>query len=339
MLTPAIDIRFGGTSFNAHVLNVQLSLGLLPAVSSARITFPRGVDVDVNIDDDAEVILDGGEGATASLKGTVRVIRKTLNGTHLIVADNCAKLASVRPAETFEGQDAGKVISALADMAGVKQTTNDADLSLAVYTADQRHTAAEHIAHLAELSGCLAIMRADGNLDVLAWPQGSPDLALRYGRELTEYEEDSVAIAAATHFRIGNGPAGSADAPDALRPSFTFLPSDAAAPGKDSIWRSAPEIRTASDAKASGEAATIKHAARGGRVHFSAWLQPLLRPTTVVQVQDLPDGSGGPWLLTQVRHSVDVNGATTRAEGVRADAASALDGLLSLAGSALGGLL
>ena len=67
------------------------------------------------------------------------------------------------------------------------------------------------------------------------------------------------------------------------------------------------------------------------RLHALCWLQPGLRPGTVIEVQDLPGSlSGGPWLITRVHHVLAPEaGGTTTLDAVAGG--SSLDSLLGAA--------
>lgn len=319
-----------------HASDVLVTLGLLPGAGSFRASLPAGTEFDAAPGDDAVLRLDGGDGAEVVLTGTIGVLRRGLLGMDATGSDAGALLGRARSAGTFEQQDAAKVIRSLASDAGAGTGTIDIDLPLAVFVAHQGRTSAEHVASLAALGGCIAFIDADGALNVRPVPE-RPEMALRYGREILSYQTMSLPAPEVQQFMIGNGTAGSVQAPDALHPSFERLPGSAATPGPSARWRPAPVIRTASDASNASEAATQSAAAATRTVRVNCFLLPALRPGMVVQVQDLPSGlSGDGWLVTRVRHRMHPDlGATTVFEGVAADAGSLLGGLLS----ALGGLL
>jgi hypothetical protein len=138
----------------------------------------------------------------------------------------------------------------------------------------------------------------------------------------------------------GNGPAGSADAPDALRPTTEALPGDAPKPGPEAVWSPAPVLRTPDAALTATKAATATTSAAVTRIQARCFLLPALRPGTVVEVQSLPDElSGGPWLVTRVVHRLKPDtGGLTGFEGVSAGSGG-LGSLLGAALSAVGSLL
>lgn len=339
MLFATASITLGSKRYETHASEVIATLGMLPGVGSFRATLPARAEFSAVPGDDALLHLDGGEGGEDVLTGTVGMVRRGLLGIDITGADAGALLGRTRSASTFEKQDAAKITRALVSDAGADVGEIDIDLPLAVYVAHQGRTAAEHIATLASLAGCMALVDADGTVSVRPVPE-RPQLALLYGREIISYQEISGAAPVAQQLAIGNGPAGSVSAPNALHPSFERLPGSAGAPGPSARWRSVPAIRTASEASRGSESLTQAAAAASAGVRATCFLLPAIRPGAIVEIQSLPDGlGGGPWLVTRVRHRLHPSlGASTVFEGVSADAGSLLGSLLSALGG-LGGLL
>lgn len=338
-LAAKASVTLGNERFDTHVERLEVTLTTLPGVSSFRAFFPATLPIAAAAGDDASLALDGGEGSELVLTGTVRAIRRGLRRTEVIAADPAAALARFRPAKTYRNQDANAVIRALASDADVDVSATEVELPLAAYVSQQGRTAAEHIAGLAALTGALARCNAGGELEVNRPAGVVADVALRYGRELIAYDVIESEAPAAKRVRTGSGPAGSAMAPNALRPTKEAIPSGADDPGLDTIWSPAAILRTPAAAATAGVAADMSAAAAATRVRATAFLIPKLRPGSVVEIQDAPNGlSGGAWLVTRVTHVVDVRGGgRTMFEGESASAFS-LEGLLGAALSAVGGL-
>jgi hypothetical protein len=341
MLTPSATVTLGNLRYDSHASDVVAHLALLPGVNSLNAVLPADVEVSAAAGDPGSLELDGGEGTQMVLTGKVCSLRRNLLATKVSVADGGADLAGFRPCATYEKQNGRDVIRALTEESGVDVGTLDLDLPLAAYVAHQKRTAAEHVAYLARLAGATARVDGDGNLQVNPWPGGQPEAALLYGREVIDYEVRDRPGPQVHRVTVGNGPAGSVDAPDALRHTSSILPGDAPAPGAGAIWEAAPILRTPATALTASQAAEQRAAAGGSRVRARCFLLPSLRPGTVVEVQELPDGvAGGPWMLTQVTHRLRPGlGGTTTFEGVAAGASSGgLGSLLEMAASAVGGL-
>lgn len=337
-LAPKASIVLGSEQFDTHVQYVTAQLAALPGIGSFRAVFPALTRISASAGDDASLELDGGEGSERVLTGVVRVVRRGIRQTEVIVADASFALAELRPATTYRNQSADDVIKALAADAGLTVHA-DVGLPMAAFVADQRRSTAQHIAMLATLGGALARVNGEGELEVNRPIAAMPDVALKYGREIVTCDISAGAAPAAKRIRTGSGPAGSAMAPNALRPTKDPLPSGAADPGNAAIWTPSAILRTPAAAGTAGASADVAAASGATRIRATAFLIPALRPGLVVDVQDLPGAmSGGPWMLTRVTHTLDARqGGRTVFEG---EQASSLD-LAALAGaalSAIGGL-
>jgi hypothetical protein len=341
-LRAAARVTLGNWRYDGHAGAVRVTLALLPGVNVARVLLPAGAEVKAAPGDDVLLELDGGDadgdGLVAVLTGTLRALRRGVDGTEAELVDAGAALAALRPCTTFQQQDAADIVSALAEEAGVDVGHVDLpDLSLAAFAAHQARTAAEHVAELCRLAGAIAAVDADGALFTKV--PGTADAALLYGREFTAFEVGAEAPPARRHVLVGNGPAGSAQADDALRHSVDVLPGSAPAAGKDALRESAALLRTPDAASAAGEAADALAAARASRLTARAFLLPGLRPGAVIEVQGTPDRlAGGPWLVTRVEHVLAARRGGRTTLHARAAAAGG-DSLLGALAGAVGGLL
>ena len=339
-LSPSATVNLGNLVYDTHVASVRTTLAPLPGVNTFCVTLSSGTQISVAPGASGSLELDGGEGARSVLTGRVRAFRRGLLGTEVSVADGGADLGELRPAATYERQNAKEVIRALAAEKGLRIGTLDLDLPLAAYVAHQDRTAAEHIAYLAQLAGTVANFDGEGTLDVIA-PKGRPEVALLYGREIIDYEVRERPGAQIRRVAIGSGPAGTTEAPDALRHSNSALPGDAPTPGRDAVWRPAPILRTPKAAVTASRAAEADASASASRIRATGFLLPALRPGMVVEVQELPDElSEGPWLLTRVIHQLKPGlGGRTTFEGRSAGSGGGPGSLLEAGLSAAGGLL
>jgi hypothetical protein len=160
-------------------------------------------------------------------------------------------------------------------------------------------------------------------------------VALRYGRDITGLVVSETAPPPHQLIAVGAGPAGAADAPNALRPTTGRLPDDARAPGAEAVWTPEPVLRTPGAAVTAGAALQARAAAGARRLRAGCVLLPAVRPGDVVEIQDLPDTAAeGRWLLTAVEHRLDP--PSTHLEAVDAGAGSSLLGSLI---AAVGNLL
>jgi prophage tail gpP-like protein len=339
-VVPAASFVLGNFQYDSHAREVGATLGVLPCVNRFRVRLPARARMEAAPGDPASLELDGGEGARTVLTGTIAAVERAFLTTEVVAADGGAALAALRPAATYEKQAAKDVIRALASDAGVDVGAIDVDLPLAAYVGHQARTAAEHVAELARLGGAMAHFDADGRLDVGRPPEGPADLALLYGREIVEARQRVRRAPAARRVAIGNGPAGSTSAPDALRQSLGRLPGDASAPGAGAVWRAQAVLRTPEAALTASQAAETVEAARTSIITCRCVLLPGLRPGMAVEIQELPNGlSAGPWLITRVQHRLHpLEGGTTVFEARNAGR-DLLGDLLGALGSSPGGLL
>lgn len=301
--TAAISLTLGNSyRYDTQVVRLRASLGLLPSVNRVVMTFPAEVELHASVGDDASVDLLVDEDSTTVLTGLVYEIGDAMGACSVTICDGSAQLCAARPMKTFEATSVGDVINGLAGEASVDTGAIAADLEMPVCIIDQNNTAAGHIARLAQLSDCLAFIDADNCLQASAVPQQA-DTALRYGRELLEYRVARRAAARPEIVAIGSGPAGSAQAPDALRPTVASLPADASEPSAAVQWNAYGALRTP---KAVATAAKALNGIRNRcteKITASCILCPWIRPGSVIEVSEAPDRlSAGPWIVTDVIH-------------------------------------
>jgi hypothetical protein len=340
-LAPSLSVTLGNLRYDTHAVELDACLELLPRGSSVGLSLPTGVRFEAVPGDPAAVAINGGEGSRKLFTGRVRTVRRDFRRIRATLTDAATNLGAYRPCETFEKQNAKQVIKTLASDAGAEVGNVDLDLDLPAYVAQPGRTSAEHISDLARLSGAIAFVDADGKIQVIARPSGQPSSALLYGREIIDYSTFETESINPQRFAIGFGPAGSASAPNALRPSLDFLPASAPDGGAGVVRYPTPMLRTPTASDEASTALQTANAARGRRLRARCFLQPSLRPGDVIEVQSLPnDLSGGPWLLTRVTHELRPGaGGFTNIDAESADTSSLLSGLRSAGLSAIGGLL
>jgi hypothetical protein len=334
-LAPTLSVTLGNLRYDTHALGLQACLAWLPRGSSLEVTVPAGVRFEAAPGDEALLDVDGGEGSTRVLTGKITAVERALRWIRVTAGDAGAALAALRPAKTFAKQNASQVVRALAGDADVSMGRIDLDVDLPAFVAHPQRTAAEHVAELARLGGAVAFADADGELQVVARPEG-PAAALLHGREILEYRTCAVRPASPQRFVIGFGPAGSGSAPDALRHSVGPLPASAPSGGAGVLRQPAPALRTPSAATAASNARQGEAGARTLRLWARCFLLPARRPGEVIEVQELPDGMpSGSWLVTRVTHRLDPGaGGETVLEAEQAGA-GALGALASLVGGLL----
>jgi hypothetical protein len=315
ILRPSYALTLGGQRWTEQVtvLEVRLAAAPLPGLLSARL--PAGGPVSAAPGDAASLDLDGGEGGATVFTGTVDTLRRDPEGVTVTALDAAGTLAAYRPAATYEKVTAGTVIGQLCGDVGVAAGAIDNGVDLAFYVADPGRSALEHVARLAGWGGALARVNGNGALDAQVVNAAQPELALRYGRELLAFERARAAAPVQAFVVAGEAGAGSTSDPKALRPVADFFAgSRPAGPSATDRWRFEPALRTAASARTAGAALERAYRSGRGRGRLEALLLPALRPGTVLEVQDLPDGlEGGPVWLDRVWHHLSAAGASTRA--------------------------
>jgi len=320
-LTPAASLTLADLRYDTQLASVAVTLGLLPEVNRCRAVLPVSVRFEAVAGDPGGVSLTGleltGGGAEATvLTGTVHKVRRDPRWIHVDITDASGALAAARPAAGYTGTTATDVVTALLGEAAATPGELRIDLPLAGYVADQARTAAEHVARLAALAGCIGTVAGDGPVSV-APPAASAETALRHGRDLLTYLVTEHGPPTVRTVPVGAGP----PSPDELRPSPDFLPADAPDAAADVHRRAEPVLRTPTAAGTAADAAEAAASRRSRRLHARCVLLPSLRPGTVVEIAESPDGAlDGSWLLTRVTHRITAGRASgTEIDGVAAE--------------------
>lgn len=336
VLVNTVSVQFGNLRYDAHATEVHVDLGILPAVNMLRVTLPPQVDVTAGPGDDAVLRLNNGDGAEDVLSGTVQRVVRGPRRTEVIAADAGAVLGNARIARSYQDLAPGDVLSNIVSDLGLSAQSLLLGLDpMPLYVADQRRTALQHVARLAELGGGFAHVDAEGTVKAAPWPFLPPTRALLQGREVIDYAASAQATGPDLAF-VGSSPAAAGADPRAMAQTPEPVTGGADDPGPGLEWQSRPMLRSALGVSAAAEGARGARAAQAARMQATCWLLPDLRPGAVIEVQGLGDGvSGGPWLLTHVRHDMRRDtGGVTRVHAVSAEGPGLLGGL----GDALGGL-
>jgi hypothetical protein len=336
IVRPAYTLTLGNQQFTSQAMEIRVTLDLAPVPDSIVATFPSNVKLDGAPGDAATLKLGNGESDDAVFAGTIAAIDRRFDEVCVRALDAGGTLAAYRPAATYEQVTAGDVAKSLCGDAGVDTGDIDDGVDLAFYAADPSRNAYEHIARVAEWSGAIARVSAEGELDMFVLDATAADLALRYGRELLAIRQESRPSSVDSFVVAGESGAGSTSAPEALRPSTDFFAGNRPdAPARAARLASAPALRTAAGAASAGASQQRGYAASRFRGSFDAFLLPLLRPGTIVEMHDLPGAMSGDLIwLRRVSHVVRRDGAVTRAAFARGgDAFDPMALLGSLAGA------
>lgn len=314
-LIPAYTLTLADQQWTSQVLVLEVLLAAAPLTGALTARFPASATVKAEPGDKVTLSLDGGEGAAGVFTGTVTAVRRGPARIDVHAVDAAGRLARQRPATTYEQVNAGSVISDLAGAADVKTGEIEDGVALAWYAADPTRTALDHVARLTSWSGGLARVDADGRLVATAVAATQAEFALRYGRELLGLQQTTRLRDVDSFTYAGEAGAGSADSPDALRATSDFFAGNRPdGPDGAHRWAFEPALRTTDAAGSAGAAAQWRYAA-GARIgSFEAFLLPLARPGTVIEIAELPDGlTGAPVWLDRVRHRLGAGSARTSA--------------------------
>ena len=323
--------------YDTQVSALQVTCSLLPAVNTARVLFPAAVTINAAPADEAEVSIDAGDGAVKVLSGLIQSVEHRPFDTTVVISDGSYALSNYRPNATFEKQNAANIAQTLASDIDVGVANTDIDLSIPQYAAHQKRSAAEHIAILAKLSDGFAMINADGELSVKNWPEGPADAAIKYGRDLIDF---NFSRHQSTHSvaPIGNGPSGSIDGPDALRLATSQLPESVPDPGQNLVWQPQLMLRTPAAVQTAQSGLARERNQRAGQAQFINLLRPDFTPGMTLEIQDIPNVNvADKWIITQVTHEI-AQGSHARTI-MKAHETAGTGGLLDSLAGALGAFL
>lgn len=315
MLVPGYDLTLGSQRWTEQLLGLEVKLALAPRVDVLRARLPARAPLEAAPGDPVELTLDSGEKSEVVFTGAIQSVSRDFREIVVAATNASGILAQYRPAVTYEKITAGTLVKNLCGDVGEEVGSLEDGVDLAFYVADPTRNAWEHIARVCGWSGAVARVTPENSVESLVVNGTEADVTLRYGRELLGFAREMREQALQSLVTAGESGAGSTSAPEALRPTTDFFAGNRPqGPDSKNVWSFEPALRTAQAASAAGAAATRAYQVRARAGRFEAFLQPDLRPGTVVQVAELPEGlDGGPFWLDGIRHRIDVTGARTTA--------------------------
>lgn len=315
LLAPAYALSLGTQLWTEQALALTLRLEPAPLLDLLEARLPAAAPLDAAVGDPVALSLDGGEGESAVFTGTIHSVRRGVEEIVVRAIDAGGALAAHRPAATFEQVTVGTLVRTLCSEVGVTSGDVEDGPTLAFYAADPSRTALEHVARLAGWAGALARVTAANELDASIVPAGEPELALLFGRELLAVDGVQEAAPITSFVVAGEGGAGSASDPEALRPTTDFFGGNRPdGPSGEAVWSFEPALRTAAAAQTASAALLRGYGSARACGTIEAFLLPALRPGTVLELQELPEGIGaGPFWLDSVEHVLTPAGARTTA--------------------------
>lgn len=314
LLAPSYALQVGSKRWTQQLVSLELRLEAAPLLNALTAVLPPGAPFDAAPGDQVRLTLDSGEHAAEVFAGEVEAVRRGYGEIRMTALDGGGKLARYRPAATYERVTCATVVRTLCGDVGVEVGDLEDGSTLPFYAADPSRTALEHVARVCAWSGALARVGGDGRLLTTIVNAAQPELALRSGRELLAIEQGTGRSAIERTVVVGEAGAGDADAPDALRPTTDFFAGRRPdGPSATHVWRFEGALRTVAAAATAGAAADRLYRASRGSGRLDAWLLPALRPGTVFEIQDLPDGlKRGPLWASRVRHRLAADACSTR---------------------------
>jgi hypothetical protein len=287
MLLPSIALTIGSSLYDTQCSSIRLRRTCLPAVDRLEVMFPRNVDFSGALDDTCSLAIDGGEGSETVFSGKITNIEHSPGGLILTMHNDGFTLSRYRPYCSLEGVTTGDVIAALCSDVNVPSDVSISPLSLALYAGEGRQTAAREIARLAALSGGRVSFSGDGTCTVWDPQSGTGQMALLYGREITDMKTGSISPDPTTIEITGEG----AGAPSTSKGRMvaTNFSGSASPPSAGTVRIAEPLARTTSDASSVAAAFTNRHTMRLSPVRFRTWLVPALAPGIIVELQEMPE--------------------------------------------------
>jgi len=316
ILNPTYAVTLGSQQWTEQAITIDVRLEAAPRVDSLTVRLPAAAPLSAAVGDPVELTLGSGEKEEKVFTGAISSIQRGFQEIRVTALDAGGALARFRPAATYEKVTAGTVIRNLAGDAGVDTGEIEDGVELAFYVADPSRTALEHLARVGGWSGALVSVSADNAIEARVIDATQAQVALRYGRELIAFERRQSPAAVDSFVVAGEGGAGSSSAPGALRPTTDFFAGNRPdGPSLAARWRFEPALRTASGAATAGAALQRAYASSRDGGWLEAFLQPDLRPGTVLEVQDPPEGlPAGPLWICRAHHRLGRRGAFTRAD-------------------------
>jgi phage protein D len=331
-----------GDPWREHLLALRLRRVLAPEADllqllvAATSTAPA-----VALGDQGELSMTSSDGTdTLVFTGKVDGIHERASSARLVTASNgSCDLALARLNRSFEQQDTGQIIQALASELGLSSDVPSNVPTLPRFVIDDRLSLYAHIANLAALSGYLVSIAADGGIAVKdPAAGGEPAARITYGIDVLDFRLGERAAQVASVQVTGEGAAG-----DQGSDAWYWLRKDPAS--NQSTAGSGAPLRTVSigalrsaDAVATLASAKLQ---RASEVATRGWLvisgTPQIEPGDNVELSGMPQTSlNGSYRVDEIVHEFDARrGFRSRLGVINAGAAGAASGLAGLVGGLL----
>ena len=321
---PGLTISFGGGEAGALSANLVTVTGgddpwqrSLVALKTESATAPM-VDTTALLlaaDDQAPSVEPGDEGTVALgyedssidtvFTASVSSVEYSIDGiTRIICVNGSTDLSQLHLNQSYEQQSAGDIVADLAAQAGVDTETVESGTDLPFHVIDDRRSAWEHIARLAQDSGYGAYITTGNRLYFGPLATDQAFQTFTYGIDILAFQSTQSGSLPTVYTVVGEGAAGSKG--DDAWCWIVKDPSSVAAetgdgPGTRIVAR--PNLRSAEavQAAADGLAAAGQRRLNTGRVLTAG--APAVTVGSTIELADLPVAAfNGAGLVTRVIH-------------------------------------
>jgi hypothetical protein len=326
-----------GDPWRDHLLSLRLRRALAPEVDVLELlvaAVPTGPAV--ALADSGSLSLSGSDGSdTAVFTGKVDGLFDRARGVRAVTATNGSReLAQARLNRSFEQQDAGQIIEALASELGLSSELSGDAPALPRFVVDDRASLYAHIARLAALSGHAVCIGADGRVRVKGLAASAEPVArVAFGLDVLDFSLGERAPHTAAVQVTGEGAAG-----DQGSDAWCWLRKDPTS-NQSSAGAGAPRTSSVAALRSADSVAGFASArlARASEATTRGWLliagAPQIEPGDNVAVSGMPQAArDGTYRVEEIVHELDARaGFRSRLRVIRAGAGGA--------GGGVGGLL
>jgi phage protein D len=206
--------------------------------------------------------------------------------------------------QSYEQQSAGDIVADLAAQAGVDTDTNESGTDLPLYVIDDRRSAWDHIARLAQDSGYGAYITTDNRLYFGPLATGQAVQTFTYGHDILAFQSTQIGSLPTVYTVVGEGAAGS-EGDDAwcwiVKDPASVTAETGDGPGTRIVARPSMRSAAAVQAGADGLAAAGQRRLNTGRVLTAG--APVVTVGSTIELSDLPVAAlNGACLVMRVIH-------------------------------------
>ncbi len=206
-------------------------------------------------------------------------------------------LSRTRMAQNYADHSVADIVLDLAS--GIDVDEVESDLSLPLYTVDDRRAVWGHVVDLAALAGAEVGVSAAGALRFVPVRTGTASVTLRHGADVLAWS-----LSARSNFDAPSVASYGA-ASEAGAEQWHWILRSPAPQGSGPFMRIAPAIRTRDGAEAAAQALAARAARAQSHGRLVLVGRAALRPGDLVEVSDLPAGDSGTMRVVAVDHLLD----------------------------------